>query len=174
MRGLRDAGCCLQPSREAGAIYRSHRGERSKDRKRLPMASCRQCQTSAFALWGYSPTVFFDSWLFVCLRGGATGAILALAFCQCWLAIFLVVGGLADGASTGLVSGLANGVSTDPVSGLADGVSTGLVSGLAGGVSTGLVPVSGTKIPVSTGVSASSSLSDFADSFSANADSVLP
>ena len=174
MRGLRDAGGCLQPSREAGAVYRSHRGERSKDRKRLPMASCRQCQTSAFALWGFSPTVFFDSWLFVCLRGGATGAILALAFCQCWLAIFRVVGGLADGASTGLVSGLANGVSTDPVSGLADGVSTGLVSGLAGGVSTGLVPVSGTKIPVSTGVSASSSLSDFADSFSANADSVLP
>ena len=138
------------------------------------MASCRQCQTPAFALTGYSPTVFFDSLLFVCLRGGATGAIRALASCQCLLAIFLVVSELADGVSAGLVSGLADGVSTGPVSGTTDGVSTDPVSGTTDGVSTGLVPVAGTIIPVSPGVSASSSLSDFADSFSAKAGSILP
>ena len=126
------------------------------------MASCRQCQTPAFALTGYSPTVFFDSLLFACLRGGATGVTRALASCQCLLAIFLVVSELADGVSAGLVSGLADGVSTGPVSGTTDGVSTGLV------------PVAGTIIPVSPGVSANSSLSDFADSFSAKAGSILP
>src|ERR1700722_17024357 len=93
-------------------IYRLHRAERSKDLKRLPTASCRQCQTSAFALTGYSPAVFFDSLLFICLRDGATGTIPALASCQCLLAIFLVVSGLADGVSTGLVSGTTDGVST--------------------------------------------------------------
>ena len=69
------------------------------------MASCRQCQTSAFALTGYSPAVFFDSLLFICLRGGATGVIRALASCQCLLAIFLVVSGLADGVSQGNANG---------------------------------------------------------------------
>ena len=101
------------------------------------MASCRQCQTSALAFEGDMLALFFDSLLLVCRRGDATEMVLALASCQCPLAVFLMVSGLVDGLSAGIVF------------------------------------VAGTTIAVCAGVSGSSSLSDFADSFSANAGSVL-
>jgi hypothetical protein len=44
----------LREQLEPTNIYKLHRGERSNDLKRLPTASCRQRQTSAFAVGGYS------------------------------------------------------------------------------------------------------------------------
>lgn len=81
--------------------YKWHLGERSKDLKRLPTASCRQCQTSALSFGGYLPALCFDSLLLVCRRGGAE-IILALAFCQGRSATFLTVSGLFDGVSAGI------------------------------------------------------------------------
>jgi len=43
------------------AIHMLHLGERSNDLKRLPMASCRQCQTSALVFGGSLPALFFCS-----------------------------------------------------------------------------------------------------------------
>jgi hypothetical protein len=117
--------------------YKLHRGDRSNDLKTLPMASCRQCQTSALAFGGSWPALFFDSLLLVCRRGDATGITVALASRQCPLAVFLMVSGLVDG------------------------------------VSAGVVLVAGATISVFAGVPGSSSLSLFADSFSANAGSIL-
>jgi hypothetical protein len=65
-----------------GSIYKLHRGERSNDLKRGPMASCRQCQTSAALFGGRSPVLCIDSLLLARRRGGSTELILALAFCQ--------------------------------------------------------------------------------------------
>jgi len=109
------------------------------------MASCRQCQTSALSVGGDLPALFFDSLLVVFRRGDATELILALASCQCPLAVFLKVSGLVDL----------------------------MVSGLVDGLSAGIVFVAGTTIAVCTGVLGSSSLSAFANSFSANAGSIL-
>src|ERR1700730_8254741 len=132
-----------KPSVSCGATdkgrpaYKLHLGERSNDLKRLPTASCRQCQTSALSFGGYLPALCFNSLLLVRRGGDATGIILALAFCQCWSATFLTVSGLVDGVSAGI--------------------------GFA----------AGTIISVSARALGSSSLSDFADSFGANARSTL-
>jgi hypothetical protein len=91
------------PQQDLPSIYRSHRGERSNDRNRLPTASCRQCQSSALGFgWGLSASCF-ACLLLRCGRGGATGISLALAFCQRGLAVSAVVAGRIDGVSAGLV-----------------------------------------------------------------------
>jgi hypothetical protein len=125
------------PGNKSDRSYKLHLGERSNDLKRLPTASCRQCQTSALSFVGFLPALCFGSLLLVRRGGDAAGVILALAFCQCWSATFLTVSGLADGVSAGI--------------------------GFAAGA----------MISVSARALGSSSLSDFADSFGANACSVL-
>src|SRR6266404_7217876 len=84
-----------QPSNKSDRPYKLHLGERSNDLKRLPTASCRQCQTSALSFGGYLPALWFDSLLLVCRRGDDE-IILALAFCQCRSSTFLTVSRLAD------------------------------------------------------------------------------
>jgi hypothetical protein len=128
-----------------GAIYKLHRGERSNDLKRPPIASCLQCQASALAFGGFCPALFFDSWLLAC-RGEATDMAVALASRQCPLAVLLMGLGLADGL---------------------------MVSGLANGPSAGIAFVSGAAVSVFAGVLNSLSLSPFADSFAATAGSIL-
>ncbi len=93
----------LEPEQQFGAIYKLHRGERSNDLRRLPTASCRQCQTSALAFEGDMPAFFLDSFLLVCRWDDATEMVLAFASCQCCSATFLIVSGPADGASVGIV-----------------------------------------------------------------------
>ena len=110
------------------------------------MVSCRQCQTSALAFGGSWPALFLESLLLVCRRGDATDITLALASCQRRHAAFLMDLGLDDGL---------------------------IVSGLTDGLSAGIVFVAGTTISVFAGVSGSSNLSAFADSFGANAGSIL-
>lgn len=122
-----------------------HLGERSNDLKRPPTASCRQCQTSALGLGGDLAAICFGSLLSGCRRRGATG-MLALASRQCRFAIFLTGSGLVD--LTG--------------SGLGDGVSAG--TGFA----------ASTITPDSARALGSASLSDFADSLTASAGSILP
>lgn len=41
--------------------HKSHLGDRSSDLKRLPTASCRQCQSSALACGGLLPALVFGS-----------------------------------------------------------------------------------------------------------------
>jgi hypothetical protein len=74
-----------------GPAYKLHLGERSNDLKRLPTASCRQCQTSALLFGRDLPALCFGSLLLVCRRGDTTGMMLALAFCQCRSVAFLTV-----------------------------------------------------------------------------------
>src|SRR5258706_15520607 len=123
-----------------GAIYRLHRGDRSNDLKRLPMASCRQCQTSALAFGGSWPELLFDSLLLVCRGGDAADTAVALASRQCPLAVFLMGSGFSDGL---------------------------MVSGLVDGLSAGIAFVADATISVFAGVLNSSSLSPFAGSFAA-------
>jgi hypothetical protein len=72
-----------KPNNKSDRPYKLHLGERSNDLKRLPTASCRQCQTSALSFGGYLPALCFNSLLLGRRGGDATGMILALAFCQC-------------------------------------------------------------------------------------------
>ena len=58
---------------------------------------------SPLSLGGYLPALCFDSLLLECRRGDATEIILALAFCQCRSTTFLIVSGLLDGISVGIV-----------------------------------------------------------------------
>jgi hypothetical protein len=76
--------------------YKLHLGERSNDLKRPPTASCRHCQASALSFVGFLPGLCFNFLLLGRRVGDAAGMILALAFCQCWSAIFLTVSGLVD------------------------------------------------------------------------------
>jgi hypothetical protein len=127
---------------EVGGIYKSHLGERSSDLKRLPMASRRQCQTSALAFEDGVAALFFDSLLLACRRGVTTEIALALASCQRRSSAFLIVSGPADGISAGII----------------------FAGGTLSSVST---------FSVFTRVPDSSSLSDFANSFGADAGSLL-
>jgi hypothetical protein len=112
------------------AIYKLHRGERSNDLKRLPTASRRQCQTSALSFEGYWPALFFDALPLVYRRGDATELILALASFQCPL-VFLMVAGLLDGVSAGIVF-----VAGTIISVFARALSSSSLSAFAGSFST--------------------------------------
>ena len=105
---LRFRGEALIPGAGKRAIsrpaYKLHLGERSNDLRRLPIASCRQCQISALWFVGTLPALCFGSLLLVCRRGVASGTSLALAFRQCRSATFLTVSGLVVGGSAGIVS----------------------------------------------------------------------
>src|ERR1700730_10702363 len=96
------AFCTIQAGNRATTrelAYILHLGERSNDLKRLPMASCRQCQTSALWFGGDLSPLCFDSLLLACRGDGATETILALAFCQCRSAAFLTIWGVVGGVS---------------------------------------------------------------------------
>jgi hypothetical protein len=109
---MRDGRVVQQDIRTTkAAVYKSHRGERSRDLNRLPTASCRQCQTSARAFGGLTPALLLDSRLLGCRRGGTTGTSLALASCQCGLAISPTAARSVEGVSTGLVFGIGTMIS---------------------------------------------------------------
>jgi len=79
--------------------HKSHLGERSNDLKRLPTASCRQCQASALAFGGLVPALFSCTLVMGRRWADSGAAILALASRQDRLGS-LIVSGLVDGAST--------------------------------------------------------------------------
>jgi hypothetical protein len=123
------------------AIYKSHRGERSSDLNRLPIASRRQCQTSVFALETVGPALFLGSLLLTCRRDDSVGVILALASRQRRFSTFLAGSGAAA-----TVSGTSGGVSA--------GVSVSVVADSGG-----------TLASIATRALGSGSLSDFVSSF---------